>query len=79
MNGCVHWTLYIALLLVLSVSGLAAAQAPTPGGTLKVAWEADVTGFDPYLSPGVQAWHIGTGIRPSTSAARCGIPLPSQG
>jgi ABC-type transport system substrate-binding protein len=33
------------------------AQAPKPGGTLKVAWEADVTGLDPYLSPGVQAWH----------------------
>jgi peptide/nickel transport system substrate-binding protein len=32
------------------------AQAPKPGGTLKVAWEADVTGLDPYLSPGVQAW-----------------------
>jgi ABC-type transport system substrate-binding protein len=79
MKGCVHWSLYIALLLGLSVSGLAAAQAPTPGGTLKVAWEADVTGLDPYLFSGVQTWHTVTGIRPSTSAARCWIPLPSQG
>ena len=43
--------------LFSSVSSLAMAQAPKPGGTLKVAWEADVTGRDPYLSPGVQAWH----------------------
>jgi len=57
MIGSIRWALYIALLLVLSVSSLAVAQAPKPGGTLKVAWEADVTGLDPYLSPGVQAWH----------------------
>jgi ABC-type transport system substrate-binding protein len=57
MKGAVRRLLYIALLLVLSVSSLAVAQTPKPGGTLKVAWEADVTGLDPYLSPGVQAWH----------------------
>ena len=57
MKGAVRRLLYIALLLVLSASSLAVAQTPKPGGTLKVAWEADVTGLDPYLSPGVQAWH----------------------
>jgi peptide/nickel transport system substrate-binding protein len=57
MRGCVRWSLSIALLLVLSVSTFVLAQTPKPGGTLKVAWEADVTGLDPFLSPGVQAWH----------------------
>jgi ABC-type transport system substrate-binding protein len=57
MKGAVRRLLCIALLLFFSVSSLAMAQAPKPGGTLKVAWEADVTGLDPYLSPGVQAWH----------------------
>jgi ABC-type transport system substrate-binding protein len=57
MKGAVRRLLCISLLLVFSVSSLAMAQAPKPGGTLKVAWEADVTGLDPYLSPGVQAWH----------------------
>ena len=31
------------------------AQQPKSGGTLQVAWEADVAGLDPHLSPGVQA------------------------
>lgn len=31
------------------------AQPPKYGGTLRVAWEADVTGFDPHTSPGVQS------------------------
>jgi ABC-type transport system substrate-binding protein len=57
MKGCVRWSLHTALLLVFFVSGLAATQAPKPGGTLPVAWEADLTGLDPYLSPGVQAWY----------------------
>src|ERR671924_166413 len=34
------------------------AQQPKPGGTLRVAWEADITGLDPYISPGVQAWFV---------------------
>jgi hypothetical protein len=29
------------------------AQQPKPGGTLRVAWEADITGLGPYISPGV--------------------------
>jgi ABC-type transport system substrate-binding protein len=34
------------------------AQQPKPGGTLLVAWEADVTGLDPHLSPGIQAYFV---------------------
>ena len=34
------------------------AQQPKPGGTLRVAWEADIGGLDPYISPGVQSWHV---------------------
>jgi peptide/nickel transport system substrate-binding protein len=33
------------------------AQRPKLGGTLRVAWEADVTGLDPHLSVGIQAHH----------------------
>ena len=48
----------IGLLVVLAFVGLTAAQQPTPGGTLRVAWEADVPGLDPHLSPGIQAWYV---------------------
>ena len=34
------------------------AQPPKHGGTLRVAWEADITGLDPYISPGVQSWYV---------------------
>ena len=37
---------------------LAWAQQPKPGGTLRIAWEADITGLDPYISPGVQSWFV---------------------
>jgi peptide/nickel transport system substrate-binding protein len=32
------------------------AQQPKSGGTLQVAWESDVTGLDPHLSAGIQAY-----------------------
>jgi ABC-type transport system substrate-binding protein len=48
----------IACLVLLSCVGFVAAQQPTSGGTLRVAWEADITGLDPYVSPGVQSWHV---------------------
>jgi hypothetical protein len=38
----------IGLLVVLGLVGFAAAQQPKPGGALRVAWEADVTGLDPH-------------------------------
>jgi peptide/nickel transport system substrate-binding protein len=34
------------------------AQQPKPGGTLRVAWEADISGLDPHLSFGMQARHV---------------------
>jgi ABC-type transport system substrate-binding protein len=34
------------------------AQQPKAGGTLRVAWEADIAGLDPRLSPGAQAGYI---------------------
>ena len=43
----------LGCLLVASPMGW--AQQPTPGGTLRVAWEADITGLDPYVSSGVQS------------------------
>src|SRR5262245_54214724 len=52
------WPGLIGLLVVLAFVGYAVAQQPKPGGTLRVAWEADVTGLDPHLSNGIQAWHV---------------------
>jgi ABC-type transport system substrate-binding protein len=34
------------------------AQQPKPGGTLRVASEADITGLDPHVSFGLQAWYV---------------------
>jgi hypothetical protein len=65
MKGAVRRLLYIALLLVLSVSSLAVAQTPKPGGTLKVAWEADVTGLDPIS---LLAFRLGTPSAISSAA-----------
>ena len=50
------WALLTGLLVGLGLVGFAAAQQPRPGGTLRVAWEADVTGLDPHLSAGIQAY-----------------------
>jgi hypothetical protein len=36
------------LLIVLGLIAFANAQQPRFGGTLRVAWEQDVTGFDPH-------------------------------
>jgi ABC-type transport system substrate-binding protein len=44
----------LALCIVLGLVGLVAAQQPRSGGTLRVAWEQDVTGFDPHWSAGLQ-------------------------
>ena len=47
----------IVTCLVLSLP-VVWAQPPKPGGTLRVAYESDVAGLDPHLSPGIQAWHV---------------------
>jgi ABC-type transport system substrate-binding protein len=52
------WSGIIGLLVVFALVGFAVAQQPKLGGTLRVAWEADVTGLDPHLSNGIQAWHV---------------------
>jgi ABC-type transport system substrate-binding protein len=52
------WSLVIGLLVMVGFVGIAAPQQPKSGGTLRVSWEADITGLDPYISPGVQSWHM---------------------
>jgi ABC-type transport system substrate-binding protein len=55
------WSIALSLLLVLGLLGWASAQQPKPGGTLRVAWEADITGLDPYVSAGLQSqWMVGS-------------------
>jgi peptide/nickel transport system substrate-binding protein len=54
MKRHITWSMLIALGIVLGLVGLAAAQQPSYGGTLRVAWEQDVTGFDPHWSAGLQ-------------------------
>jgi hypothetical protein len=54
MKRHIMWSTLIALLIVLGLAGLAAAHQLRCGGTLRVAWEQDVTGFDPHSSPGLQ-------------------------
>jgi peptide/nickel transport system substrate-binding protein len=34
------------------------AQQPKAGGTLRVAWEADLSGIDPHVSSGLQAYRV---------------------
>src|SRR3989454_10431798 len=58
MKRNIGWSMLIGLLVALVFGGLALAQQPKPGGTLRVAWEADVTGLDPHLSPGIQAYFV---------------------
>ena len=46
--------------MVLMLCGWTAAQQPKPGGTLRIGWEADITGLDPHMSSGIQAqWMVG--------------------
>ena len=54
MKRHIMWSMLLALCIVPGLVGLAAAQPPRPGGTLRVAWEQDVTGFDPHWSAGLQ-------------------------
>jgi ABC-type transport system substrate-binding protein len=48
----------IAILASLLVLPVGWTQQPEPGGTLRVAWEADISGLDPHLSFGMQARHV---------------------
>jgi peptide/nickel transport system substrate-binding protein len=58
MRRSIAWSIHLTLLIVLALVGVGGAEQPKPGGTLRVAWEADITGLDPYISPGVQSWHV---------------------
>jgi ABC-type transport system substrate-binding protein len=58
MKRHIRWSMLIALCIVLGLVGLAAAQQPRYGGTVRVAWEQDVTGFDPHTSPGLQVQYL---------------------
>jgi len=44
--------------LCLALVGVAAAQEPRRGGTLRIAYEADITGMDPHTSLGIQAMYV---------------------
>jgi ABC-type transport system substrate-binding protein len=49
----------MAMALLFLLSPLAVwAQQPKSGGTLRVAWEADLTGIDPHVSAGLQAYRV---------------------
>jgi peptide/nickel transport system substrate-binding protein len=48
----------IAVAAVLMLMGSTEAQQPKSGGTLRVAWEQDVTGFDPHWSAGLQVQYL---------------------
>jgi ABC-type transport system substrate-binding protein len=48
----------IAILVFLLLLPGGWTQQPKPGGTLRVAWEADISGLDPHLSFGMQARHV---------------------
>jgi ABC-type transport system substrate-binding protein len=60
VTGYRHRTGFLIAIVgsVLLMHLAAGAQQPKSGGTLRVAWEADVTGLDPHLSPGAQAWYV---------------------
>jgi ABC-type transport system substrate-binding protein len=58
MKRHMGWSMLVGLLAVVGFVGVAAAQQPKYGGTLRVAWEQDVTGFDPHWSPGLQVQYV---------------------
>ena len=66
------WSLLLSLLVVMGIASLVAAQQPRSGGTLRVAWEADISGLDPHLSFGMQARLPGT--TPSTTPTSTWTP-----
>jgi ABC-type transport system substrate-binding protein len=47
-------SILISFVAVLACAGIALAQQPISGGTLKIAFESDVPGMDPHTSLGVQ-------------------------
>jgi ABC-type transport system substrate-binding protein len=58
MKRLIAWSTLIALLIVVGLFSVDAAQQPRSGGTLRIAWEQDVTGFDPHWSIGLQVIYL---------------------
>jgi peptide/nickel transport system substrate-binding protein len=60
MNGhrSIAWVCSLIVGGLLLIQPIARGQPTKPGGTLRVAWEADATGFDPGFSRGLQAYYI---------------------
>jgi ABC-type transport system substrate-binding protein len=58
MKRPMAWVMLSALPIVLGLITLADGQQPRLGGTLRVAWEQDVTGFDPHWTSGLQVTYI---------------------
>src|SRR5262247_2899571 len=58
MKRCIAWAPVLVLPAVLLLVADVSAQQPKSGGTLRVAWEQDVTGFDPHWTPGLQVTYI---------------------
>ena len=54
MKRHIGWAVLVGLLVVLGLNGVATAQQPRSGGTLKIAFESDVPGIDPHTTLGVQ-------------------------
>ena len=52
------WLFLLTVVSLLMMQPIAWGQQPKPGGTLRVAWEADATGFDPGFSRGIQAYYL---------------------
>ena len=60
VSGPCRWMFTVVLGIVVAFTGWANAQQPKPGGGLRIAWEADITGLDPHTSAGLQAqWMTG--------------------
>jgi peptide/nickel transport system substrate-binding protein len=58
MKRSIAWVLLLALPAVLLLVADVDAQQAKSGGTLRVAWEQDVTGFDPHWTSGLQVTYI---------------------
>jgi ABC-type transport system substrate-binding protein len=58
MKRSIAWGLLLALPVMLAIVAAVDAQQGKPGGTLRVAWEQDVTGFDPHWTSGLQVTYI---------------------
>jgi ABC-type transport system substrate-binding protein len=58
MKRASTWGMLFFLPIILMLSRPADGQEARSGGTLRVAWEQDVTGFDPHWSSGLQVQYM---------------------